>query len=60
MWFSQVPPSESLLTQVCQGHSHPKLLVALGMGSKLSAENIQPTAHKLMVMGNTPVWFPGH
>ena len=30
----------------CQGHSHPKLLVALGVGSKSSADNIQPTAHK--------------
>ena len=30
----------------CQGHSHPKLLVALGIGSKLSADKIQPTAHK--------------
>ena len=44
----------------CQGHSHPKLLVALGMGSKSSADKIQPTTHKLMVMGNTLVWFPGH
>ena len=31
---------------LCQGHSHPKLLVALGIGSKLSADKIQPTAHK--------------
>ena len=30
----------------CQGHSHPKLLVALGEGSKSSADNIQPTAHR--------------
>ena len=30
----------------CQGHSHPKLLVALGVGSKSSADKIQPTAHK--------------
>ena len=30
----------------CQGHSHPKLLVALDEGSKSSADNIQPTTHK--------------
>ena len=30
----------------CQGHSHPKLLVALGEGSKSSADKIQPTTHK--------------
>ena len=30
----------------CQGHSHPKLLVALDVGSKSSADNMQPTAHR--------------
>ena len=30
----------------CQGHSHPKLLVALDEGSKMSADEIQPTAHR--------------
>ena len=30
----------------CQGHSHPKLLVALDVGSKSSADKIQPTAHR--------------
>ena len=33
-------------TANCQGHSHPKLLVALGVGSKSSADKIQPTTHK--------------
>ena len=31
---------------LCQGHSHPKLLVALSIGSKSSAENIQPTTRR--------------
>ena len=44
----------------CQGHSHPKLSVAQGAGSKSSADNKQPTARRPMTTGNTPVWFPGH
>ena len=39
------------LSPYCQGHSHPKLLVALGVGSKLSADKIQPTTHKLTGYG---------
>ena len=31
---------------ICQGHSHPKLSVAQGAGSKSSADKIQPTAHR--------------
>ena len=34
------------MIHMCQGHSHPKLLIALGIGSKSSADKIQPTAHK--------------
>ena len=30
----------------CQGHSHPKLSVVQGVGSRSSADKIQPTAHK--------------
>ena len=44
----------------CQGHSHPKLSVAQGAGSKPSADKIQPTARRYPTMGDTPVWFPGH
>ena len=44
----------------CQGHSHPKLSVAQGAGSKPSADEIQPTARRYPTTGNTPVWFPGH
>ena len=36
---------------LCQGHSHPKLLVALDVGSKSSADKIQPTTHKLTGYG---------
>ena len=35
----------------CQGHSHPKLLVALDVGSKSSADKIQPTTHRLTGYG---------
>ena len=42
----------------CQGHSHPKLSVVLGVGGRLSADKRQPTT--CPTMGNTPVWFPGH
>ena len=45
---------------ICQGHSHPKLSVAQGVGSKSSADNRQPTARRYPTTGNTPVWFPGH
>ena len=34
-----------------QGHSHPKLLVALDVGSKSSADKIQPTTHRLTGYG---------
>ena len=30
----------------CQGHSHPKLSVVQGAGSKPSADEIQPTARR--------------
>ena len=39
----------------CQGHSHPKPSVAQGAESKSSADKIQPTAHRYLTMGNTPV-----
>ena len=44
----------------CQGHSHPKLSVVQGAGSRLSADKIQPTACRYPTTENTPVWFPGH
>ena len=31
---------------LCQGHSHPKLSVVQGAGSKPSADEIQPTARR--------------
>ena len=49
-----------VVVSLCQGHSHPKLSVAQGAGSKSSADKIQPTACRPMATGNTPVWFPGH
>ena len=53
------PPNINSL-DMCQGHSHPKLSVAQGAGSKPSADEIQPTARRYPTTGNTPVWFPGH
>ena len=44
-------PSQDTESPPCQGHSHPKLLVALGEGSKSSADKIQPTAHRLSGYG---------
>ena len=44
----------------CQGHSHPKLSIVQGVGSKLSADKIQLTTCRYPTSGNTPVWFPGH
>ena len=56
----QARPDQIVQQEVCQGHSHPKLSVAQGAGSRSSADNIQPTACRPMATGNTPVWFPGH
>ena len=54
--------SEKLIFRwhACQGHSHPKLSVAQGVGSRSSADKVQPTACRPMATGNAPVWFPGH
>ena len=45
-WAYSSIKTESNQLSGCQGHSHPKLLVALGEGSKSSADNIQPTARR--------------
>ena len=57
---SMAPPFFFPMLPPCQGHSHPKLSVAQGAGSKPSADKIQPTAHRYPTTGNTLVWFPGH
>ena len=46
-WTKDDGEDEGRLSKTkCQGHSHPKLSVAQGAGSKLSADKIPPTARR--------------